>query len=186
MKRIIFFMLIAAFFLRANSQTDSARKRIELYPVKKAVATPGSKPATLQPQGDKLIRDPQLPDLKMVSVTVTYISSQVVDGKTKHTIEINYSLKNEGTVPVAKNLFGVQGWIGYDPSFPKTISACGQILSPFANDMLKPGDTHSGSFRCTAEFNKNSRIIYTLLVDGDNFIKELSEENNSAQLNIQL
>ena len=102
MKQIIAFALLAT-SLYANSQTDSSKKRIETMPVKKTVVTAETKPATLQPQGDKLIRDPKLPDLKIVSFTVTYINSQVVDGKTKHNIEINFTIKNEGTVAVAKS-----------------------------------------------------------------------------------
>ena len=186
MKRIILFAAVLVTSLHAISQTDSLRKTVATTPVKKVAVGTDTKPATIQPQGDKLIRDPKLPDLKIVSFTVSYVNSLVVDGKTKHTIEINYSLKNEGTVAVSKNSFGVQGWISYDAAFPKSIPACGQTVSSFANDMLKPGDSHAGSFRCTAEFNKNNRIVYTLYVDEDNTVKELSEGNNSAQLTIQL
>jgi CARDB len=185
MKQIIAVILILATCFYAKSQTD-LKKTTETRPAKKTAASTESKPATLQPQGDRLIPDPKLPDLKMVSLAVTYINSQVIDGKTKHSIEVNFTLKNDGTVAVDKYLFGVQGWIGYDAAFPKTIAACGIALSHYAGNMLNPGETYTNSFRCTAAFNKNSPIIYTLYTDEDNRIKELTEGNNSAQLTIQL
>jgi hypothetical protein len=127
-----------------------------------------------------------LPDLRILELTVMAAGTQVVNGETKPILEISFTIVNQGNVPVVASTVGLQGWIGYNQTNPKALAACGIALSSYATEILKPGDKKSGTFRCSAVFNTANNPFYTLDVDAPRTINELNEQNNSFQVAIRL
>lgn len=116
----------------------------------------------------------KLPDLKIVSFTVSYmVGSGII---------INYTIKNEGTAPVAKGSVGLQGLIGFGPTDTRPFAGCGTTLG-LSYQFLNPGESESGSYQCT-NINKSPNLYYTLILDYNNEVKELNENNNKAQTTI--
>lgn len=183
MKQVIFFTATLALCLNAYSQLDNTKRKISTKETPKTLVIDNQKYIKGQ-KGENTAPPAQLPDLKIVSFNVNYLSTQVVDGVTKHTVEISYTIKNEGMLSLPANTVDLQGWIGYDPSYPKVTAAGGRVLSPIATEVINPGATYQGSFRSTAAFDKNNHPVYTLFLDDANRVKELNEQNNSAQMTI--
>lgn len=186
MKQAIFFAGIIMLALNAYSQTDSTKTKVLSKDKSKAVLnTNNSGFVKDQQQRRSGTTSPaQLPDMKITSFNVRYVSSQVINGIMKHTLEISYTVKNEGTVSLPASSVALQGWIGYETAYPKIILGCGQALSTIASEILNPGASYTGSFMCTAQFDKNNHPIYTLYLDETNTVKELNEQNNTAQMTI--
>jgi len=124
------------------------------------------------------------PDLRLTAVSFSLVSTQVVDGVTTHTFQINFTVKNEGNLAVAANTVYLQGWITYTGASPRTIAGGGRVVTSIAGQMINPGEARSESFRTTAAFDKNNPPIYKLVIDSDNLVKESNEENNMAQTTI--
>jgi hypothetical protein len=120
----------------------------------------------------------KLPDLKIVSFTVSFLDKALGDG-----IEINYTVKNEGTVAVAKGLVSITGMIGYGAADTRPFAGCGSGLG-LNYEFLNPGETGSGSYRCYTHIERTGNPVYTLTLDRNNSIKELNENNNMAQASI--
>jgi hypothetical protein len=125
-----------------------------------------------------------LPDLRLSTLGFSFVNSQVVDGVTMHTFQINYTVKNEGTLAIAANSVHLQGYASFGGTNPRTVPACGSTLTTLAWQMIPAGATFSGWFRCTMAFDKNNPPLYKLYVDPDNTVKEISEDNNGAQMTI--
>ena len=125
-----------------------------------------------------------LPDLKLSTLSFSFVGSQVVEGVTKHTFQINYTVKNEGTLTVAANTVYLQGYIRFTGTNPRTVPACGSVITSLSSQMIPAGASYSGWFRCTAAFDKNNPPLYLLDLDPGNSVKELNEQNNSAQMTI--
>ena len=178
MKHIISLMLVMI-VLNANSQTDTLNKGTSA-PTKILPATTIQKPVTLQQPAGKNTTIPKLAELRIVSFDVKYLSSQT----TSHTIEITYTIKNDGNLAVSAASVKMQGYISYDASKPNLMAACGGGFGALASDMINPGATYTGSFRCTLVFEKTWKPVYTLEVDYGNKVKEADEQNNTAQKTI--
>ena len=178
MKHIIPLILVLIAF-NANSQADTLNKGTSV-PSKTLPATITQKPIALQQPAGKNTTIPKLAELRIVSFDVKYLNSQT----TSHTIEISYTIKNDGNLPVSAASVTMQGYISYDASKPNLMAACGGGFGALASEMINPGATHSGSFRCTLVFEKTWKPVYTLEVDYGNKIKEADEQNNTAQKTI--
>ncbi len=124
------------------------------------------------------------PDLRLTAVSFSLVNTQIVNGVTTHTFQINYTVKNEGNMAVAANTVFLQGWITYTTPSPRTTAGCGAVITTLAGQMINPGATIANSFRCTASFDKNNPPIYKLVIDSDNLVKESNEDNNMAQTTI--
>ena len=125
-----------------------------------------------------------LPDLRLTALSFSLVSSQVVDGVTTYTFQINYTVKNDGTLAVAANSVFLQGYIHYGGSAPRTAPGCGSGIPAPKGEMINPGAERSASFRCTAPLDRNNPPQYTLNVDSDNLIKESNKGNNSVKTTI--
>lgn len=87
------------------------------------------------------------------------MSTQVLDGVTKHLIQITYTVKNKHTAGVLTNMVGWQGWVGYDSGNPKLIAGGEATVSVSATDMINPGDTRERSFKVTVPFDRNNHPL---------------------------
>lgn len=130
------------------------------------------------------VKKPSLPDLKLTAMNITLVRSELVEGVMKHTIQINYTVKNEGTVDIAANKVFTQGFIFLPGPNQRTIPGCGSVMSTLTWDNVPVGGSFSGSFRCTAAFDKSNPPLYRLHIDPDGLVKELNEENNMGQMTI--
>lgn len=174
MKQTFLFILVLASCLCSFAQYDGTKQKISTKET----------PKTLLPVNRKYVKAPgeaQLPDLTIVSFNAQYISTQVVDGVTKHLVTITYSIKNEGTASVAENKVSWQGWISYDTNNPQMIAGGGRDVSNSPTAVINPGATVQGSFRVTIPFDKNRHPLYTMYLDKLNTVKESNEVNNIAQ-----
>ncbi|MBC7848283.1 MAG: hypothetical protein H7Y31_01040 [Chitinophagaceae bacterium] len=125
-----------------------------------------------------------LPDIKLVSFTIKYVSSQEMNGELRHSYEIAYLLKNEGNVAVSADSIGMQGFISYQTPVAATSPACGALINQTSGLILAPGATHKGLYRCTSPVDKLNNPVYILYVDYPNLVRELNEQNNKLQLPI--
>jgi len=174
MKQTFLFIAALASCLCSFAQFDSTKRKITAKETSK----------TLLPVNQKYVKPPaeaQLPDLTIVSFNAQYISTQVVDGVTKHLVTITYTIKNEGTASIAANKVSWQGWISYDTNNPQMIAGGGRDVSASPTAVIDPGATVQGSFRVTIQFDKNRHPLYTMYLDKLNTVKELNEVNNIAQ-----
>ncbi|MGB8191932.1 MAG: CARDB domain-containing protein [Chitinophagaceae bacterium] len=131
------------------------------------------------------VRSPApLPDLRLSALSFTLVNTQVINGVTQHTFQINYTVSNDGTQSVAANAVFLQGYISYSGTTPKTSAGCGSVMTTLQGEMINAGATRTGWFRCTASFDRNNPPLYRLFIDSDNSVKESNEENNSAQMTI--
>jgi hypothetical protein len=177
MKQISFFIILVLAVLHTNAQLDSAKRKIVAKEKPSTLVTDNPRYIKAQPMA-------QLPDLAFSAFNVSNVSNQVVGGVTKYTLEISYTVKNMGNVAVAEDKILLQGFIGYPQNFPGTTAGCGRVLSASATDIIKPGETRQDSFRCTVSLDRNNHPFYTLQLDYENGVKELNEQNNSAQMTI--
>jgi subtilase family serine protease len=169
MKRVQLFMML---LLTAN---------IAMAQVK--TLKPGTARSNKQvtPKERSVVQSPaneSLPDLRIVTLIVTYTGDQTAGSEVRRKLEISYTVKNEGTVAVNPAAFGVQGFLS------NGTPGCGGGVNLPAGSLIEPGATASGSFTCSAKFDKTGSPTYTLQVDYGNRIKESNEQNNSAQQTI--
>ena len=170
MKKISLFFLVAAF---ASTSVSAQITRATT-----TTKTDTSKMQTLKTTAPNTYVKPQA-DLRITALTFTHVKTELVNGVATHTFAINYSVKNEGNLAVAVSSIGLQGFI-HRTNQPTT-GACGRVLGDRTGDMINPGATISGWFRCTSAFDRNNPPLYRLWVDSENSLKESNEDNNMAQ-----
>lgn len=174
---IIFILTIAVnTLIQAQTKTPVSSKyqkntSVSLTPSPVAKAAPAQK----------------LPDLKIVSISIAKLSSSPeAAGLTKYVFEVSYTIKNEGNIAIDARLVDVGGSIDYEnAAVARPIAGCGSGLTTLSGEMINPGATYGGSYRCYNVSLENSQhYIYLLKVDGSNKVAELNEQNNSAQISI--
>jgi hypothetical protein len=135
----------------------------------------------------KAVPEQKLPDLKIVSINISKISSSPdAVGLTKYVFEVSYTVKNEGNIAVEAKTVDVSGTIDYEnATVARPIAGCGSGLPSLSGEMINPGATYDGSYRCYGVSLENSQhYIYTLKVDRSEKVAELNEQNNTAQISI--
>lgn len=179
MKKILFAALFFAMAQQALAQTDT---------LKKTTTRTSSRPVTLVNPNQQLLKKQNaqapLPDMRITAITVTYKGEQTFGGEVKQVYEINYTVKNEGTLAIRAGSVSVQGYFSNDPNYPLAVPGCGSGVALPPNQMLNPGESGSGFINCTIKFTKSAQTLYTLLIDPGNYVKELDESNNKAQVSI--
>lgn len=183
MKKIFILLLIVGSQQILFAQNDTLKR--------KADAKVADKQATIiNPNTSKLATQrtltppPQLPDLRITAISVTYKGDKMYDGVMKQVYEVNYTIKNEGTVAIRSGSVGVQGYFSNDPNYPMAVAGCGSGVQLPPNQMLNPGDSGSGFITCTLAFARTPQTVYTLFVDANNYVKEINEQNNKAQVSV--
>lgn len=171
-------MVFAGLTLCSFAQLDTLKKKqtpLTKKQVLKEKFTPQTPAVKETPAPEKL------PDLRFTDLVVRHTGSRIVNGVEENTFALNFTVKNEGTASVEISKISVQGYVGYDPNWPKNIHACG--LGMTSGGMLAPGSSISGSLgACTIRsLIRNNNAFYTLYLDYNNYIKESNEQNNSAK-----
>lgn len=171
-------MVLSALTLFSFGQLDTLKKK-QTPLTKKQVLKEKSTPQT--PAVKETPAPEQLPDLRFTALVVRHKGSNIIDGVEKNAFEINFTFKNEGTAAIELSKIFVQGFIGYDPNWPKDRSACGRGMG--VGGMLAPGSSFSSSIEsCTlSSLIRNNNAFYTLYLDYNNYIKESNEQNNTAK-----
>jgi len=139
------------------------------------------------PPAGKAIPPLQMPDLKIEAINIAKLSSSPdAAGLTKFGFEISYTIKNEGSIAIDARTVDVSGSIDYEnASVARPIAGGGSVLTTLSGNMINPGATYGGSYRCYNVILENSQhYMYTLKVDGSEKVAELNEKNNSAQISI--
>jgi len=178
MKKILFILVLTVSLntlIIAQTKTPVGSKyqnsSVSLTP------SPGAKAALAQ----------KLPDLKIVSINIAKLSSSPdAVGLTKYAFEVSYTIKNEGNVAIDARTVDIGGTIDYEnATVARPIGGGGQVLTTLSGEMINPGATYGGSYRCYNVSLENSRrYIYTIKADQNNSVIELNEQNNSAQISI--
>ena len=170
MKKIFLFILFAAFISTAVSA--------QITRATTTTKTDTSKMQTLKTTAPNTYVKPQA-DLRITALTFTHVKTELVNGVATHTFQINYSVKNEGNLAVSAGNVLLQGFIHHTP--PPTTGGCGRVVGERNGDMINPGATISGWFRCTSAFDRNNPPVYRLWIDSEHLVKESNEDNNMAQ-----
>jgi len=179
MKKILFILVLTIIvntLVQAQTKTPVSSKyqkntSVSLTPSPVAKAAPAQK----------------LPDLKIVSISLAKLrGSPGTVGLTSYAFEVSYTIKNEGNVAVDASLVDVGGSIDYEnATVARPIAGSGSGLTTLSGNMINPGATYGGSYRCYNVSLKNSQHYnYLLKVDGSEKVAELNEQNNSAQISI--
>ena len=166
MKKIALFIMAAAFISTAVSAqiTRATTKRTDSV-------------QTLKTKPENIYVKPQA-DLRFSTLSFSNVSTKMVDGVATHTFEIHYTIKNDGNLAVNANTVTLQGFI-FRTNLPTT-GGCGRVAST-TGEMINPGGSLSGWFRCTLAFDKNNPPLYRLWVDSEHRLNESNEDNNMAQ-----
>jgi hypothetical protein len=179
MSKILFILVLTVIvntLIQAQTKTPVSSK----YPNNSSISlTP--------PPAAKAVPPQQLPDLKIVSINIAKLSSSPdAVGMTKYVFEVSYTIKNEGNNAIDARLVDVSGSIDYEnATVARPIAGCGGVLTTLSGNMINPGATYGGSYRCYGVSLENSqKYIYALKVDGSEKVAELNEQNNSAQISI--
>jgi hypothetical protein len=177
MKKILFIIaltLTVNILIQAQTPVSSKSQRSGSIPL-----TPPPAAKSLQPQ--------KLPDLKVISISIAKLSSsQVVAGLTNYAFEVSYTIKNEGNIAIDARSVDIGGTIDYEnATVARPIGGCGGSLTTLSGEIINPGATYGGSYRCSDVSLENSRrYIYSFKVDQNNRVTELNEQNNTAQITI--
>jgi hypothetical protein len=171
MKKITLIVLaIACMSTTVSAQKTTVTKKVDASNTQTLKTTPEN----------TLIK--KLPDLRVSALSFSHVSTAMVNGAATHTFQINYTVVNDGNLAVAANTVVLQGFI-HRTNLPTT-GGCGSVVSTQSTEMINPGASRSGFFRCTAPFDKNNPPLYRLWIDSDNILKESNKENNMAQMTI--
>ena len=129
----------------------------------------------------------KLPDLKIVSLNIAKLSSSPdAVGLTKYAFEVSFTVKNEGNIAIDARSVDIGGTIDYEnATVTRPIGGGGQVLTTLSGEMINPGATYGGSYRCYNVSLENSRrYIYTIKADQYNSVNELDEQNNTGKISI--
>ncbi len=177
MKKILFIIVLT---LSVNTLIQAQT------PVSSKYQRTGSIPLTPSPTA-KAYQIQKLPDLKVVSISIAKLrSSQEVTGLTSYDFEVTYTIKNEGNIAIDARSVDIGGTIDYEnATVTRPIGGCGCSLTSLSGEIINPGATYGGSYRCHNVSLENSRrYIYSIKVDQNGRVTEINEQNNIAQISI--
>lgn len=190
MKHFTTFMLMLAICLNANSQTEPIRNKT------KSTATTTQKTLKLQQPGDNNFLIPKLPDLKFSSLNVTAIPSSS-GGITTYTLNISFTVKNDGTVAVLTDDVSLQGYLSNESWITRAnkdlsmtgylTAAGGQVLSsiPNSGETLAPGASKQISYSIyNKQLGTDPKPIFIITIRTGANIKESDSGNNMAYTTI--
>lgn len=190
MKQVIFFMSIIMLNIDAYSQTDTAKKFIT--PKFPGTTISKSEKLGIQP---KNIAAAQLPDLKFTSFNVT-ATPGAVNGVTTYTLNVSYTIKNEGAASVPFENIVIQGFITnenyikqtQDPKFTGMFTAAGGGQLPgFKGEMLAPGASKQISYYISnKELAKDPKPVLLLIINYASGPQEITRDNNNVYMTILL
>lgn len=177
MKKILFiivFTLSVITLIRAQTPVSSKYQKTGSIPL-------SSSPTAKSFQAQKLA------DLKVVSISIAKLSSkQVAAGLTSYDFEVSYTVKNEGNIAIDARSVDIGGTIDYEnATVARPIGGGGGMLTTLSGEIINPGATYGGSYRCYNVSLENSRrYLYSIKVDQNERVAELNEQNNTAQISI--
>jgi hypothetical protein len=177
MKKILF-IIVLPFLVNTLIQAQT--------PISSKSQRTGSIPLTPSPTA-KSYQAQTLPDLKVISISIAKLSSsQLAAGLTNYAFEVSYTVKNEGNIAIDARSVVIGGTIDYEnATVTRPIGGCGGSLTTLSGNLINPGATYGGSYRCHNVSLENSRrYIYSIKVDQNNRVTELNEQNNTAQISI--
>ena len=191
MKQMISLICFSAIALTTNAQTDTLIKKT----VTKTVPQKTGTMQTLKPIGLSTTM-PKLPDLKFTNVNITTTAT----GAGVYTLEIFFTVKNEGTAAILTSDVSVQGYLTDETGFARTqdISftgtyrpACGVSLGTGLGadkgETLEAGASKQSSMRCfNVQLQKTPRPVYYITLNPFSDIKELNRDNNRVPTTILL
>jgi hypothetical protein len=191
MKRISIFSFFMATVFICNAQVDSTLRR----PISKTLPQKSTGTQTIKQSGLNT-PVPKLPDLKFTNVTVTATAT----GAGVYTLDVSFTVKNDGTAPILTSDVSVQGYITDEVGFARTQdilftgtyrAGCGTSLSSgtgvFKGEMLEAGASRQSSLRCfNVQLQKTPRPVYYITLNPFSDIKELNRDNNRVPTTILL
>lgn len=126
-------------------------------------------------------------DLIITTVSVGPVVNDHRNGQvTQHRV-IQYTLKNIGTAKADLGKIAMQGFLGYDDVFiiDNMVAACGAVAKQGTGNLINPGATYNGSYKCSYDVVKWRGMKYYLLkADFHNAIQEQNENNNTKVANL--
>jgi hypothetical protein len=122
-------------------------------------------------------------DLSIVAFSVRRLPDVTYDGQTKHKLQIDCTLRNNGAIDIPASKVSIGGEVSYAPQDVTGLSACGTTLGSQASDILKSGETRSITYYCTMNFPDNQHLYYNLRITA-NDRAENNLQNNAAQSTI--
>jgi hypothetical protein len=174
MKHILSFTCILAACLNANSQIGEVSKKTTNTSTQKMVGQP--------PHGLAI----KLPDLKFTAVNVTATPS--APGATTYTLDISYTVKNDGTAAVFTNDVSLQGflsnesWItngNKDIHMSGYLEAAGGQLLSGRNEALAPGESRLVTYSLhDKQLSKDPNPIFIITINMGGGVKEFDYRNN--------
>ncbi len=168
-------MLCIAICQHSFCQTDTMKIKTKTLP-----GNTIQRPVSLQQKAGKNIPAPKLPDLRITSLNVKQISNPS-GGKF---LEINYTVKNDGTAPVDLSKISMTGRIKISETSIREDAGCGSGITTIGGTFLNPGEAHSDSYRCYVVMDFTVYKYYVLSIGTNDTVKELDVTNNSATTTI--
>lgn len=195
MKNLFFLILLVSFKISTTqAQVISNPDIIKNKPVKPIGTT--QKPITLQQQGERNILVPELPDLKFTAFNVTATPS-TSGGITTYTLNISFTVKNDGTVAVLTDDVALQGYLSNESWITRAnkdlsmtgylTAAGGQILSSIPNrgETLAPGASKQISYSIyNKQLGTDPKPIFIITISTGANIKESDSGNNMTYMTI--
>lgn len=139
-----------------------------------------------------------LPDLKFTSLSVTATPSPA-DGADYYSLNITYTVKNDGKVAALADNINIQGyitneyWLAKEPFNPALTgvfsAACGHVLSNISGkgETIAPGESKQKSYTCSSRrLPRNPKPVYIITINQYNSINESDYSNNRTQMTIPL
>ena len=193
MKQIIFLTAVLAAGVNGYSQTDSSKKQTVKMQLTHTSTTNNPDKLGLQPKNSATA---QLPDLKFTGFNVTATAPYMVNGETNYTLNVSYTIKNEGVVQVSAADIIIQGfltnenWIKQtqDPRFTGMFTAAGgSPLSTLPGEALAPGASRNISYSITNKaLAKDPKPVLLLIINYARGPQEITRDNNNAYMTILL
>lgn len=192
MKKLLFIFSLILFTLIAKAQqTETIRNKT------KSTATTTQKTLKLQQPGDNSSLIPKLPDLKFSSFNVTAIPSSSSGGITTYTLNISFSVKNDGSAGIRTDDVTLAGFLSDETWVTlgkKNLSltgfltaAGGMILSSIPNrgETLLPGATKQITYSLyNKQLGTDPKPIFIIVINTGVNIKESDSGNNMAYMTI--
>lgn len=192
---LLFFILLVCFKISTiQAQIISYPDIIKNKPVKPTGTTP--KPITLQQQGERNMLVPKLPDLKFTAFNVTATPS-TSGGITSYTLNISFTVKNNGTVAVLTDDVALQGYLSNESWITRAnkdlrmtaylAAAGGRILSsiPDRGETLAPGASKQISYSISnKQLGTEPKPIFIITIRTSAHIIESDSENNMTYMTI--
>lgn len=192
MKQAIFFAGIIIMTLNGYSQTDTTKRISKTKSVPASTINRSAK-LGIQPKNAAAA---QLPDLKFTSFNVTASAPYVVNGIINYTLNVSYTVKNDGAASVSYEDIVIQGfltnehWIQQtqDPKFTGMFTAVGGgQLSGLKGQTLAPGDSKQVSYYISnKELAKDPKPVLLLIINYLRGPQEITRDNNNAYMTILL